>query len=83
METGNVDRQGALCFIFRSETPDQFERIDEIYSGEEANLLAMVFNRLDAKRGSDMGLSSSRPTDQYGVMCTIGEEAQHKQLAGS
>jgi hypothetical protein len=44
------------------------ERVDQIDGGEEADLLAVMLDGLDAERGGDVGLAGARPADQHDVV---------------
>jgi hypothetical protein len=44
-----------------------FEQIDQFDGGEEAYLLTVMFDGLDADGGGDMGLAGARAADQDDV----------------
>lgn len=49
------------------------EGIDQVDSGEEAHLLAVMFDGLDAEGSGDVGLARAGPCDQHNVVSAIGE----------
>ena len=51
------------------------ERVDELDRGEEADLLSMVLDGLDAERGRDMRLARARSADQDDVVGAVDELA--------
>ena len=52
-----------------------FESVDEFDGGEEPYALAMMLDRLDADRGGEMRLASSRAADQDDIVGVFQEFA--------
>ena len=55
-----------------------FKSVDEFDGGEEADALAMMLNRLDADRGSEMRLACARAADQDDIVRILQELATMK-----
>ena len=51
------------------------KRVDQVDGGEEPDLLAVVFGRLDAERGGDVGLAGAWAADQHDIIGVVDELA--------